>query len=204
MNEVVVENIDPEWIDVGDGIRIAKSWDAVVTGEPDIPGTIRVHVVYDQQLRRAAAASVRLDRPGEGEEVTTTSLRDVRVQEVVVRSAISVTEIARPGGVPEAFGQYLITVREEADRDYTQTVLEAVRLYRLAATVNLAPLKLISTQLEVSVSTATRMMSRAREAGYAEDLITRETYNRMRADEDRAAAPQVSPIQGPSGPSIGL
>lgn len=74
-------------------------------------------------------------------------------------------------------------------------------LYRLAATVNLAPLKLVSEQLGGSVSTATRMMARAREAGLAEDLITRATYNRMRADEEDRTRPHQFP-GAPSGSSI--
>jgi hypothetical protein len=68
---------------------------------------------------------------------------------------------------------------------------------------NIAPLKLAADQLGVSVSTATRMMARAREAGLAEDLITRETYNRMRADEEQRTRPHQLP-SSPSGPSLGL
>ncbi|MCH6230161.1 hypothetical protein MK786_05360 [Microbacterium sp. CFH 31415] len=77
-----------------------------------------------------------------------------------------------------------------------------MRLYRIATTVNIAPLKLVSDQLGVSVSTATRMMARAREAGLAEDLITRETYNRMHADEEQQTRPHQLP-GSPSGPSLG-
>jgi hypothetical protein len=68
--------------------------------------------------------------------------------------------------------------------------------------VNIAPLKLVADELGVSVSTATRMMARARGAGLAEDLITRETYNRMRADEDERSRPHQPPA-GPSGLSLG-
>jgi transposase len=96
----------------------------------------------------------------------------------------------------------LADVKARTDRSYEETVREAVTLYRIAATVNLAPLKLVSEHLGVSVSTATRMMARAREAGLAVDLITRETYNRLRTeDEDRARPHQVP--GSPSGPSIG-
>ncbi|TDN92225.1 hypothetical protein [Microbacterium sp. BK668] len=96
--------------------------------------------------------------------------------------------------------EYLADVRARAsDREFGETVLEAVRLYRIATTVNIAPLKLVSDQLGVSVSTATRMMARARGAGLAEDLITRETYNRMRTDEEQRSRPVQLP-GSPSGP----
>lgn len=203
MSDLVVENVDPERILVGDGVRMPTRWDAVVTDEPSSVGAIRVRVVYDQQLRRSVAASVRVDRSGEGGEVTAAALRDVSVLQIVQRSALRVVTVQRDEGEPLSLTDYLAEVRARAsDREFGETVLEAVRLYRIATTVNIAPLKLVSDQLGVSVSTATRMMARARGAGLAEDLITRETYNRMRAEEEERTRPHQSPGY-PSGPSIG-
>ena len=202
MAELEIEAIDPERVDVGDGISIPRGWDAVIMDEPGIPGTIRVGVVYDTVLRRAVAASVRVRRNGEGEEITTPALREVRVQWALQLSSIQMVMVAHGGADPEWLPDYLEGVKARTDRTYDETVREAVTLYRIAATVNLAPLKLVSDQLGVSVSTATRMMARAREAGLGVDLITRETYNRIRADEDRMSAPhQVS--GGATGPAIG-
>lgn len=203
MSGVDVEVTDSGRIDVGDGVSIPKAWDAVATGEPNVAGAIRLHVVFDEQLRRTAAASVGLDRVGEGDEVTAAALRDVRVQYLVAVSSMRVVTVTRDGGEPERFSEYLKRVKSRADRTYEETVREAVALYRIATTVNLAPLKLVSEQLGVSVSTATRMMARAREAGLAADLIARETYNRMRAEEDELTRPHTGP--NPSvGPSTGL
>ncbi|UYK40996.1 hypothetical protein [Microbacterium terricola] len=191
-----------ERIDVGDGVSIPKAWDAVATGEPNVAGAIRLRVVFDEQLRRTVAASIRLDRVGEGDEVTAAALREVRVQYVVALSSMRVVTVAREGGTPQRLSDYLADVKSRTDRTYEETVREAVRLYRIATTVNLAPLKLVSEQLGVSVSTATRMMARAREAGLAEDLIPRETYNRMRADEEALALPRVG-SNSSTGPSLG-
>ena len=203
MSEVEVEVTDSERIDIGDGVSIPRAWDAVATGEPNVAGAIRLHVVFDEQLRRAAAASVRLDRAGEGDEVTAAALRDLRVQYLVAISSMRVVTVTREAGDPQRFNEYIEDVRARTGRTYEETVREAVRLYRIATTVNLAPLKLVSEQLSVSVSTATRMMARAREAGLADDLIPRETYNRMRADEDELTRPHTCP-NSPMGPSIGL
>lgn len=204
MSELVVEEVDPERIHVGDGVHVPTRWEAVATGEPSKVGAIRVRVVYDQQLRRSVAASIRVDRTGEGEEVTAASLRDVSVLQIVQRSALRVVTVQRGSGEPLSVTEYLADARAHAsDREFDATVLEAVRMYRIATTVNIAPLKLVSDVLGVSVSTATRMMARARGAGLAEDLITRETYNRMRADEEERSRPHQSPGY-PSGPSMGL
>lgn len=203
MSDVSVEVTDSERIDVGDGVSIPKAWDVIATGEANVAGVIRLHVVFDEQLRRTVAASVRVDRAEEGVAVTAAALRDVRVQYLVAVSSMRVVEVTRGRGKTEPLNQYLAEVRSRTDRTYEDTVREAVTLYRIAATVNLAPLKLVSEQLGVSVSTATRMMARAREAGLAVDLITRETHNRIRVEEEGRARPHQVPGAS-SGPSIGL
>lgn len=95
-------------------------------------------------------------------------------------SAIEVTEVERPGGVYESLSNYLAGVRADAGRSTERQVSEAARLYRAARTVSLAPLKLVSTHMGVSGSTATRLVSRARDAGLVDDLTVRETYVRKR------------------------
>lgn len=202
MSDVGVEVTDSERIDLGDGVSIPKAWDAVATGEPNVAGAIHLHVVFDEQLRRTAAASVRLDRVGEGSEVTAAALRDVRVQYLVAVSSMRVVTVTREEGKPERLSKYIEGVRSRTDRTYEETMREAVTLYRIATTVNLAPLKLVSEQLGVSVSTATRMMARAREAGLADDLIARETYNRMRAAEGELTGPPSGP-EPSTNPSLG-
>jgi hypothetical protein len=203
VSQVFVDNVGPESIHVGDGVRIPSRWDAIVTGESDTVGAIRVECVYDEQLRRSVASSVRVDRLGESDEVTAASLRDVSVLQVVQRSAVAVVTVQRGEDEPKALEAYLSDVRAYASAlTFDDTVREAVRLYRIGTTVNLPPLKLVSDQLGVSVSTATRMMSRARGAGLAEDLISRETYHRMRAEEE-AQSRGYPPPGSASGPSLG-
>ena len=53
MTELVVESIAHERVEVGDGISIPTAWDVIVTGEPGVPGAIRLHGEYDDALRRA-------------------------------------------------------------------------------------------------------------------------------------------------------
>lgn len=135
-------------------------------------------------------------------KVTAAALRDVRVHYLVTLSSMRVMTVTREAGTPQRLSDYLADVKSRTDRPYAATVREAVTLYRIATTVNLAPLKLVSEQLGVSVSTATRMMARAREAGLATDLIARETYNRMRTDEDELTRPQ-SGSSSPDRPPLG-
>ena len=216
MTELVVESIAPERVEVGDGISIPTAWDVIVTGEPGVPGAIRLHGEYDDALRRAVAATVRVDRVGEGDEVTAQVLRnidhdgqlDARVQWLVAASAFRIVTVAREGGEFQPLSSYLADVRAHSDRTPTEARDQAIVLYRIASTINLAPLKFVSDYLNVSVSTATRMMARARQQGLAADLITRETYNRMQQDEQRRmTGPHRVPGSSPSrssGPSMGM
>jgi hypothetical protein len=204
MPELSIELIDDEILDAGDGIHIPRSWVAVVTGIPDVPGAVRAQVVYDPALRRAAAESIRVDRSGQGDEVTTTLLRDLRVQAIVKWAATRVVRI--DGGLsaePETYGQYLTRLRANESRSEEQNLREAVRLYRLASVVNDGPLKLVSEQLGVSVSTATRMMNRARVAGLVDEATRREVLVQAREQQlrEQFTGPVVRP--GSSGPSIG-
>lgn len=194
------EGSNPEGFDRRSATR---SWVAVVTGLPDIPGSVRAHLVYDPTLRRAAAESIRVDRSGEGDEVTTTLLRDLRVQAIVKWAAARVVRIDGDLSEPETYGQYLTRLQADESRSEEQNLREAVRLYRLASVINDGPLKLVSEQLGVSVSTATRMMNRARIGGLVDEATGREVLRQTRQQQlrEQVTGPVVGP--GSSGPSIG-
>jgi hypothetical protein len=203
MPELAIEQVDAEIIDAGDGIHIPRSWSAVVTGLAEIPGAVHARIVYDPILRRAVAESVRVYRNGVGDEVTTTLLRDIRVQAMVKWAASRVVRIDREGGDTESYGDYIRRLRAEEERSEEQILREAVKLYRLGSVINDGPLKVVSEELGVSVSTATRMMNRARVAGLVDEETGREVYLQAREQQlrEQAARPVVGP--GSSGPSIG-
>lgn len=201
--ELAVEQIDSEILHAGDGVYVPRSWVAVVTGLPELPAAVHVRVVYDPVLRRAAAESVRIDRTGPGDEVTTTLLRDIRVQAIVHWAALRVVRVDRDGGDSESYGLYIARLREGGERSDEESLREAVRLYRLGTVINAGPLKLVSEELGVSISTATRMMNRARVAGLVDEATGREIYVQAREQQLREQA--TRPVAGPasSGPSIG-
>ena len=201
MPELSIDQIDDEILDAGDGIHIPRSWVAVVTGVGDIPGSVRAHIVYDPILRRAAADSIRVDRSGEGDEVTTTLLRDLRVQAIVKWAAARVVRIDDDFSEPETYGQYLTRLRADESRSEEQNLREAVRLYRLASVINDGPLKLVSEQLGVSLSTATRMMNRARIAGLVDEATGREVLSQTRQPQLREQLSALS-VEATSHPTM--
>lgn len=166
---VEVQNIDvsDERVAVGNGVTVPASWTVVLRGESGVPGDIQVHVIYEPRLNRAAAAEVRVLREGDGDEVTSLTLREVRVQYALQASGLQVSTVSEPGHPTVSGSVYLRRMHDRTDRDLTASVVDASTTYRLAATINLPPLRAVADCLNVSQSTATRLMNRARIEGLA-------------------------------------
>jgi hypothetical protein len=191
MAQLQVPAISEDRVDVGHGISVPRSWEAIVTEWDELPGTLEVRVTWDDELNRAVAEKVSLQRPNRGTEVTSVLLRQVRVQTVVTLSTYRVATVHR-GSELEARA-FLKELGEKADRTLGETLVDAAAVYRLASVANDAPLKVVAETLGVSQSSATRFMARARLEGLAPDF-------RPPVDP-YATGPYVGPDS--SGPSIG-
>ncbi|WP_019178994.1 hypothetical protein [Microbacterium yannicii] len=194
MVQLGTADVSDERVDVGNGVSVPRSWTAVLRGEPDVPGTIRVHVAFDRRLGRGAASVVSVEREGEGDEVTSLTLREVRVQAALQASGLKVSTVVDGAQRSESGAAYLRRMRERSERTAAENVNDAAVIYRLAAAVNLPPLKTVADCLSVSQSTATRLMNRARIDGLAAGIRLPD-------------AEATGPITGghgptPSGPSI--
>ncbi|GAA4063518.1 hypothetical protein GCM10023065_13140 [Microbacterium laevaniformans] len=204
-----ITDVSPERVSVGDGVSIPRGWTTVIEGDAAIPGTAKITAEYDTSLNRAVVTAVVVERGGEGVEITSAILREVSVQSALQDSGFFVTRITEAGREPETVRDYVHRVMNDGGQVDMMRLCTTV--YRAAYTVSLPPLKFVADQVGMSVSTATRWMSRARNAGLAEDLITRETYNRMQADERNEAqrrafqsGPVARPGGGRGGPSMGM
>ncbi|WP_438353983.1 hypothetical protein [Microbacterium sp. CJ88] len=193
MVQLETAEVSDERVTVGNGVSIPRSWTAVVHDEPGVPGTVRIAVGFNAQLGRCAASAVLVESAGGEDEVTSLTLREVRVQAVVQATGLKLaTVVSDEAGDPESGVQYLLRMREWPDRTTGEAVLHAATTYRLAAAISLPPLKAVSDNLGVSQSTATRLMNRARMDGLA---------SFPRAPEPDYAAPVVGPTTS-RGPSI--
>lgn len=193
MARLETTDVSAKRVDVGNDVSIPSSWTAIVYDEPDIPGSIRVRVEFDERLGRSAAVAVTVERGGEGEEVTSLTLREVKVQSVLQWSGLRVSTVSVTGGQPVSGGTYLRLMQDVTERTAGESIYDAATIYRLAVAVNLPPLKSVAGSLGVSQSTATRLMNRARMDGLAPGI---------RLPEADATGPYVGPAD-PSGPSIG-
>lgn len=192
MVKLAVADVSEERVDVGNGVSVPAAWTAVLEGEPDVPGTIRVDITFDRRLGRSAAALVSVGRKAEGDEVTSLTLREVRVQWAVQATGLMVSTVSTSTDLTESGAAYLKRMRDQTERAPEETVTDAATIYRLAAAVSMPPLKTVADNLSVSQSTATRLMNRARVDGLAEGL---------RLPRVDATGPVVG-TPGPTGPSI--
>lgn len=192
MVKLAVADVSDAQVDVGNGVSIPAAWTAVLEGEPDVPGTIRVDITFDRRLGRSAAALVSVGRKAEGDEVTSLTLREVRVQWAVQATGLMVSTVSSGTDRSESGAAYLKRMRDHPERTTDETIAEAATIYRLAAVVSMPPLKAVADNLSVSQSTATRLMNRARVDGLAEGIRL------PRAD---ATGPVVD-APTPTGPSI--
>lgn len=192
MVKLTVADVSDDRVEVGNGVSVPAAWTAVLEGEPDVPGTIRVDITFDRRLGRSAAALVSVGRKAEGDEVTSLTLREVRVQWAVQTTGLMVSTVSTGTDHSESGAAYLMRMRDRAERTTDETVADAATMYRLAAAVSMPPLKTVADNLSVSQSTATRLMNRARADGLAEGL---------RLPRVDATGPVVG-APGPTGPSI--
>lgn len=189
------ENVEvsDELVELGLGIRVPASWTVILHDEPDVPGIVSVRVVFDRALDRTVAEEVSVRRQGAGDEVTSITLREVRVQTAVQVSGLKASSVSVPGEPTVVGGDYLLRMPTRQDRSLSESVVDAARAYRLAAALNIPPLRTVADGLGVSQSTATRLMNRARMEGLAPGVNLPDPF---------ASGPVVGPPAS-GGPSIG-
>ncbi|WP_229382775.1 hypothetical protein [Microbacterium allomyrinae] len=214
MADVEAYDISDERIDLGSRVTLPKSWHARVSGEQDVPGTITVRVEWDAALGRTAVVFAALEREGEGVDITSQMLREVRTHWIMARSAIEVVTVdvsaEGEGGLDRIpVQEFLGRMLAAREREPLESLHAAIAVYRVATAISFPPLKLVADTLQISQSTATRLMKSARDAGLAPEVRIQEPrrapafdpYNPGRRYDP--SAPHAGPSQ-PGGPSIGL
>lgn len=159
---------------------------------------------WDDTLGRTAVVFAALERDGEGVDITSQVLREVRTHWIMTRSALDVVtvDIGTVDGHKHTripVQEFLSRVREREEREPLESLYAAISVYRVATALSYPPLKLVADTLQISQSTATRLMSRARDSGLAPEV-------RIQEPRRAPAVDPYSPHQGPAqpgGPSMG-
>lgn len=212
MADVEAYDFSDERIDLGSGVTLPRSWHARVSGEQDVPGTITVRVEWDDALGRTAVAFAALEREAEGVDITSQVLREVRTHWIMTRSALDVVTVdldARDGSERDRIPvrEFLSRVRAKEEREPMESLHAAISVYRVATAISYPPLKLVADTLQISQSTATRLMGRARDSGLAPEVRIQEPRRAPAVDPYNPRGPYdpTAPHHGPSqpgGPSI--
>lgn len=144
------------------------------------------------------------ERESDGVDITSQVLREVRTHWIMARSALEVVTV--DVGTEEddkldriPVREFLSRVRAHEEREPLESLYAAISVYRAATALSYPPLKLVADTLQISQSTATRLMSRARDSGLAPEVRIQEP---RRAPAVDPCSPHQGPAQ-PGGPSIG-
>lgn len=182
--EKKIVNFEVEWdpkvdlIEFPQGVGLVPR--ATIKGDEEGIGRVTVEVVYDPSLRRLTAERVSVERASIGTEVTGVTLRAVRVQDYVRwagqhmafmqgaydghSTANSIALVGANRGFDSAAMESLVSDIDKATPGFLPVI--AARLYILASILTMPPLKMVSDYLNVSQSTATRLVARARAERY--------------------------------------
>jgi len=147
-------------------------------------GTVEMVVAYSAGFGRLVAESVKVS-VDHGQEVTGTTLRAVRVQQMIRNVSNQMTYLRLPSGEWES-DPYPFNNLDLIKGLKTRIELEdmALRQHVIGNLLNLPPLKLVSEVLNVSQSTATRMVAAARKRAEVSGW-----------DEDRPDLPGWGPVE---------
>lgn len=213
MADVEAYDFSDERIDLGSGVTLPRSWRARVSGEQDVPGTITVRVEWDDTLGRTAVSFAALEREAEGVDISSQVLREVRTHWIMTTSALDVVTVdvgTQDGDKSDRIPvrEFLSRVRAREEREPFESLTAAISVYRVATALSYPPLKLVADTLQISQSTATRLMSRARDSGLAPEVRIQEPRRAPAVDPYNSGRPNdpTAPHQGPAqpgGPSIG-
>ncbi len=104
---------------------------------------------------------------------------------------------------------FLSRVRAHEEREPLESLHAAISVYRVETAISCPPLKLVADTVRISQSTATRLMSRARDSGLAPEVRIQEPRRAPAVDPYNPGRPldPGAPHRGsaqPGGPSIEL
>jgi len=155
---------DAPRLQVTPALQLTLSAEVVVTDPP--VGQVEVLIEYDEHLERLVARRVSVSSMS-GDEVTGTMLRAVRVHELVETAAP--TMLYRMSEVDGWSNHGALFPDDELDAAKTSATARielAARIYTVSRLINQRPVKNVADYLEVSTSTATRLVAEARKRGW--------------------------------------
>lgn len=131
---------------------------------------VSMELVYDGELGRVVASELTVHRAGDGNEITTSSLREIAVQNAVIKVVMNwMLHVVGSDGLSITAAEALDGFKPAKGRPRAEQVRDAATIYTIARVGSWPPLKTIAERLSVSQSTATRLVAEARSSGVLSD-----------------------------------
>lgn len=161
----------PLVVDIEPDLRFPVLIEAVVNDEPDLEEDLRMVIVFDLWLERYVVDSLEVRRRADGAEVAGTSLRSVRVHDLLRRAVRQSLQLGQINDRSPIFGvEYELAAEDAATvRSWGPSSDDALRwvarIYKFAQALNDAPLQAVQQQIGIAVPTASVWIRRARDRG---------------------------------------
>lgn len=130
---------------------------------------IKLSLDLDREMGRIVCRSISLSRPAAGTEITSSELREVAIATLVKWGGDQMIRVRGTSGEWVTLGGAGTAFAPAAGRERHEVVADAAVVYAVSALTARAPLQLVADRLGVSQSTATRLVSQARQDGLLSD-----------------------------------
>jgi hypothetical protein len=141
----------------------------VVEYNSEVPYVLDIVATLDETLGRIVCSEVTVRRPGEGTEITGTSLREIAVQRAIEIVGDDMVEVVNFAGVRRTLGGSRALFSAAEGRSRNEVIADAALIYVGSSLTGRRPLAEVAAKLKVSQSTATRYVSEARKQGILRD-----------------------------------
>lgn len=132
--------------------------------------TVRMELTYDRELGRVVASELHVTRAREGRELTSKNLREIAIQNAVVKVVMNwMLHVIGEDSMTATAADALDNFNPAKGRAKPEVLRDAAVIYTIARVGSWPPLKTVAETLGVSQSTATRLVADARKVGLLTD-----------------------------------
>ena len=181
MAAMVTASHDASYVQLGSDLLVPRLVSIVET--EDYEGgslTIRIDAEFSETLSRYRVAKLVVEADGDELEVASTTLRAVRVQEILSAGLVQVAEFRLLSGEtwPWPLREDLVSFVTKSGPSSLAAMEWVARIYMMAQALRVRPASAVRTQLGLTLPTASVWIRRARDRGFLPDATLEEAAPR--------------------------
>jgi CO dehydrogenase/acetyl-CoA synthase gamma subunit (corrinoid Fe-S protein) len=154
---------EPKWTRLSNGITVLTEGIIVVADDAQTHADIHLSVEYNKIVDRYIVTKVSVETTNRLHEVAGSTLREIRVQEIVQEAAMYMVWSSWDPDTMQLAKDVMAEFKPLTGRTNSLDLERVAFVYRATRIMNMPPLKEVARVFQVSHSTATRLAARIRE-----------------------------------------